>query len=264
MTDGPDRIADAFTRHFALEGAANFRDIGGYGTADGRRVAWRRFFRSDSLAEITENDLESITKLGVRTVYDLRNKDERRKAPDRLPSGLALRVSGQNSLPEKIAHLSERIRRNITVGGFTSHQAEVLIRDRYKLFPTEELGEYCRLVKVLLQQDVFPIVVHCASGKDRTGFAVALTLMALGVSRATILEDYLLSNHYRRSLASVLPPNVTPEIFAVLTGVHPSFMLAAFESIDIEWGSDAAFLAEGLGIGVAEMRHLREVLLEAS
>jgi protein-tyrosine phosphatase len=86
MTDGPDRITDAFPRHFALEGAANFRDIGGYGAADGRRVAWRRFFRSDSLAEITENDLESIKKLGVRTVYDLRNKEERRAARSVLKS----------------------------------------------------------------------------------------------------------------------------------------------------------------------------------
>ena len=76
------------------------------------------------------------------------------------------------------------------------------------------------------------------------------------------MEDYLLSNHYRRSLSSSLPPSVSAEIFAILTGVHPSYMLTAFETIDIAWGSDESFLAEGLGIGATERRHLREVLLD--
>jgi len=259
-----DRHADTLTRHIALEGAANFRDIGGYRTADGRQVAWRRFFRSDSLAEVTENDLKIIAKLGLRTVYDLRTEHERQRAPDRLPPGLALRVSGQAFFSEKVTKLSERIRSNIIAGELKAQEAEFWLRDRYKLFATEELGEFRRLAQEFLRQDVFPMVVHCASGKDRTGFAVALTLIALGVPREVILEDYLLSNLYRRSLSSYLPANVSPKIVAVLTGVHQSFMLAALEAIDIAWGSDMAFLAEGLGIGVAERRHLRAVLLEPS
>ena len=251
-------------RHIALHGARNFRDIGGYRTADGRRVRWRRIFRSDSLSEITNADIEVIARLGVRTVYDLRSAYERQNAPDRLPTGLALRVSGQPNYHAKVTELSERIRTHIVAGEFDAEVTERWVCERYRLFPTEELGEYRRYIHQLLEQTCFPMVVHCASGKDRTGFAVALTLMALGVTREMILQDYLLSNRYRRSLAAQLPPTVSPQILAALSGVQPGYLLAAFETIDTVCGGDEIFLAQGLGLGTAHLQHLRAILLEPS
>src|ERR1700753_2858169 len=67
-------------RHFNLEGATNFRDLGGYATADGRTVRWRQIFRSNHLGHLTAADIEMVRKLGVRSAFDFRGKDERMAA----------------------------------------------------------------------------------------------------------------------------------------------------------------------------------------
>jgi len=63
-------------RRIPLAGAANFRDLGGYPTQDGRRVRWRRLFRSDRLAELSPADVDVLRELGITTVFDLRTADE--------------------------------------------------------------------------------------------------------------------------------------------------------------------------------------------
>jgi protein-tyrosine phosphatase len=163
-----------------------------------------------------------------------------------------------------VAELSQRIRHLSLAGELDRQVLEQWICDRYRLFPTEELDEYRRYVHRLLDGIHFPLLVHCASGKDRTGFAVASTLMALGVAREVILEDYLLSNRYRRSLAPQFPPNTSPETLAALSGVRASYLLAAFGAIDAAWGGDEAFLAQGLGLSAAHRRELQESILESA
>nr|NIS43324.1 tyrosine-protein phosphatase [Desulfuromonadales bacterium] len=39
-----------------------------------------------------------------------------------------------------------------------------------------------------------PIVLHCTAGKDRTGVSTAFLLSVLGVDRALIEADYILTN----------------------------------------------------------------------
>ena len=63
-------------RLVALEGAFNFRDLGGYPSADGRVTQWGRLFRSDTLHELTEGDVEVLRGLGLTTVVDLRTPKE--------------------------------------------------------------------------------------------------------------------------------------------------------------------------------------------
>src|ERR1700679_3913674 len=63
-------------RLISLEGAVNFRDLGGYTTPDGQRTRWRVLFRADGLGELTEADLEIMRQLGIATVVDLRSGDE--------------------------------------------------------------------------------------------------------------------------------------------------------------------------------------------
>jgi hypothetical protein len=69
-----------------LEGALNFRDLGGLPTEDGRRVRHRHLFRSDSLARLTEGDLAIVRKLEIRLLVDLRTEAERVRNPNRWPS----------------------------------------------------------------------------------------------------------------------------------------------------------------------------------
>ena len=89
---GDDPVAIAAERLVPLEGTLNFRDLGGYRTADGRHVRWGRVFRSDALGQLTDADLPSLERLGVRLVCDFRDDYETEKAPSRLPGHPDLRM----------------------------------------------------------------------------------------------------------------------------------------------------------------------------
>ena len=65
------------TRHFDLQGASNFRDLGGYATADGRSVRWRQIFRSNHLGHLTAADIDIVRTLEVRSAVDFRGVEER-------------------------------------------------------------------------------------------------------------------------------------------------------------------------------------------
>ncbi len=113
-----------------------------------------------------------------------------------------------------------------------------------------------------LLEDSAPLVIHCTAGKDRTGFACALILHTLGVSRDTIAEDYLLTNRfYRRdpNHSSDLPD----EIKQVLGSVQEAFLAAAFEAIDADYGDLETYLRDGLGLGKAERARLEARYLQA-
>jgi protein-tyrosine phosphatase len=247
-------------RRLQLEGAANFRDLGGYRAQDGRPVAWRRLFRSDSLADITESDLKRIAVLGLRTVCDLRHEDERRRSPDRLPPDPFLRVRAMGFFPRGAKEMLS----GINSGQLDAQAIACSLRDHYRRFPLDNADEFRSVVASLLEPDALPAVIHCTSGKDRTGFAVAIILMVLGIPRKTIVADYLLSNLYQRDLSFMLVPSVGPEAVAALTQVDPTFLGAAFETIDKTWGSDDVFLAESLRLTAKERQRLQEILLESS
>ena len=68
-------VAETLDRMIALEGAVNFRDLGGY-EAGGMQTRWRTLFRADGLGELTEADLSVLRALGIRTVIDLRSGSE--------------------------------------------------------------------------------------------------------------------------------------------------------------------------------------------
>ena len=69
-------MTEAVERVIALEGAVNFRDLGGYGAGEGLRTRWRTLFRADGLGELTESDLSVLRALDIRTVIDLRSGEE--------------------------------------------------------------------------------------------------------------------------------------------------------------------------------------------
>ena len=245
-------------RRLALEGAKNFHDFGGYSTSDGHQIAWRRLFRSDLLADLTDDDLVLVESLGLRTIYDLRGEKERSSRPDRLPCKSGLRVLEQGFFPRA----GEQMIQGINAGELDSCGVRSKMCELYRSFPTENLLEFRKLVEALLEPDALPILIHCAQGKDRTGFAAAVVLMALGVTREVILTDYMLSNRYCPDLSSMLSSNVDDNILAVLTEADPLFLDAAFRRIDEVWGSDEAFLAKAMGLRHEERRYLQRLLLE--
>jgi len=248
MSASPDR-------HLNLAGASNFRDLGGYPTADGRTVRWRQIFRSNHLGHLTDGDVAVLRELGVRSAFDFRGTEERTAALCGMPE---ISVHSLPVEPTVVAAL-----RAIMAAGTplsTDHAVEVM-RGSYSGYVQNNTPHFRTLFAHLLEEDRAPLVIHCTAGKDRTGFACALILHTLGVSEDIISEDYLLTNRfYRRdpNHSSDLPDDIKQ----VLGSVQTSFLAAAFEAIDADYGDLETYLRDGLGLGNAERAHLEARYLQ--
>ena len=105
-------------------------------------------------------------------------------------------------------------------------------------------------------------MIHCTAGKDRTGFACALILHALGVPEEVIAEDYLLTNRYYQRDPSASPtcPTTSSTRSARST---PRYLDAAFDAVGRDYGDVEAYLRDGLKLGAAERTALKERYLQA-
>ena len=241
-------MSESPARHLNLAGASNFRDLGGYPTSDGRIVRWRQIFRSNHLGHLTDEDIAMMRTLGVRSAFDFRGAEERTAA---LCGMSDITVHSLPVEPTVVAAL-----RAIAASGtpLTTDHAVDVMRDSYRSYVQKNTQHYRTLFAHLLE-DRAPLVIHCTAGKDRTGFACALILHTLGVSEDVISEDYLLTNRfYRRdpNHSSDLPEHVTQ----VLGSVQASFLGAAFEAINADYGDLETYLCDGLGLGKSERAHL--------
>jgi protein-tyrosine phosphatase len=248
-------MSDSPARHLNLSGASNFRDLGGYPTKDGRTVRWRRIFRSNHLGHLTGDDAAVVRALGVKSAFDFRGTAERAEALCGLPE---ITVHSLPVEPTVVAALRAIAATGTTLS--TDHAADVM-RDSYRSYVQQNTPRYRTLFAHLLQ-DSAPLVIHCTAGKDRTGFACALILHTLGVSEEVISEDYLLTNRfYRRdpNSGSDLPDDVKQ----VLGSVQTSFLGAAFEAIDADYGDLETYLLKGLGVGAAERAALTARYLQS-
>jgi protein-tyrosine phosphatase len=237
-----------------LQGASNFRDVGGYATQSGHRIKRGQVFRSDHLAALTPADLASLQALGVRHSLDFRGAAESTATPydirgvERVPLAIE---------PTVIARMQALVAQGIEP---TTEETVDLMRETYRDFVNHNAATFGRFLKHLLAHDT-PQVFHCTAGKDRTGFAAALLLSALGVDRATIEHDYLLTNQlYRRD------PNMEGKgpahVMKVLWQVQPAFLHAAFEAVDQQGGMQA-YLHGPIGLDAHEVQGLRDGLLQA-
>jgi protein-tyrosine phosphatase len=248
-------MSEALARHLSLAGASNFRDLGGYPARDGRIVRWRQIFRSNHLGHLTDEDIAAVRKLGVKSAFDFRGAEERQAALCLMND---VTVHSLPVEPTVVAAL-----RAIVAGGTqlsTDHAVEVM-RDSYRGYVQQNTPRFRALFAHLLE-DRAPLVIHCTAGKDRTGFACALILHTLGVSSDVIAEDYLLTNHYYRrdpNNGSELPEDVKN----VLGTVRASFLDAAFEAIDADYGDLETYLRDGLGLGQAERASLEARYLQS-
>ena len=241
-------------RVLALEGASNVRDLGGWPTADGRRVRFGKVFRSASLAALTDDDVAALGEAGVRTVCDLRGEVERRRAPSRLAGVATHALCIEPSLRPSLSDL-------LATETVTGPDVMALMRGAYTAYALEWSHRYRALFDLLLEENAPPLLFHCTAGKDRTGFGAALILAALGVGEEAVLEDYLATNRLWRAdpeISSSLPEAVAE----VLLRVHPELITAAFDAARGAHATIEVYLEERIGLDAERRELLQERLLE--
>ncbi|MDR2856576.1 MAG: tyrosine-protein phosphatase [Novosphingobium sp.] len=257
-------VTEVSERAVPLARGSNFRDIGGYATADGRHVRWGLVYRSGGSAMLTPEDLAKVKALGLRNMVDLRSDEERVLAPTRIDGvayaavgyPMAALMSGMNS-------------------GTPQNGAAI-----YRGFPGM-LAPQLRIVFDLLKRGQGPIAYNCSAGQDRTGFITALILSVLGVPRETIMQDYHLSTTYRQPQYEVphidlarWPDNAAAQMFGryqddpAMRVARPlreadgtPFLKGAFDEIEAKWGSVDAYLEQEVGVSAADRAELRRLYL---
>jgi protein-tyrosine phosphatase len=230
-------------RALRLQGATNFRDLGGYPGHGGRPLRWRRLFRSDHLGNLTPADCSTLAGFGLERSFDFRGRSESASRPYKLSGVRQYHLSIEPTVVQRMDELR--------LAGRTLTAAAVaeLMKELYRGLVNEQAPRFAELFEHLLQSDA-PSVFHCTAGKDRTGIAAALVLLALGVRRELVVQDYLLTNELYRHPASAADHRGTPpEALAVLWQVQQGFLDAALQVIDTEHGGVQRYLGQRLGLG---------------
>jgi protein-tyrosine phosphatase len=244
-------------RTLEFDGCVNFRDLGGYRTADGRQLAWRRLFRADGLHKLSEGDRAQLTGLGVATVIDLRTVDEASQRGifpvDDVPVRyVALPLTDVLPATEDMPSWGE-----------ASYVAA-----RYRDMVDQGAPALTGAFEALGSEAALPAVFHCSAGKDRTGVLSALILAFLGVPDETIVADYALSavamGRLLERLKAEYPDSVAEvEKYApAILRVVPETMEEFLATMRAEYGSYDA-LAAALGVVDAVDRLRERVLVEA-
>lgn len=255
-------------RFLTTPGIHNFRDYGGYRTADGGRVKQGLLFRSGQHRDAAEGDLQAVDALALAHVIDFRGASERRNAPCPRSDAFSAEVhfyegetanlaphleAADGSLDEAGAHAAmERIYRNLP-----NREPVLWVMRRY--FDVLSRGEGASLV-------------HCLAGKDRTGMAVALLHHVLGVHPDDAMEDFLLTNEAPDNEARIAAGHdavqerwntASDEVVRILMGVDARYLHAMRESVEAAHGSIDAFVKDVLGVDEAKRDALRLHLTEA-
>jgi len=237
-----------------LDGASNFRDLGGYPTRDGHHVKWGHIYRSADISKLTDKDLQTLQTLHLTTVCDLRGPQEYQSAPDRLPAGvnrIELPAGSENvntaQLPAQLQKAANRD--SVMAATYTKI-------DHFK-------AKYKPMFDQLLTMDTTQsLLFHCTAGKDRTGIGAALVLSALGVDQATILKDYAATDVYwqpgrEQIVQRMKQGGLSEEAIKAMLAANPAYLTATFKTINDQYGSMDTFLAQQMELTPDKLATLR-------
>ena len=244
-------------RRVPFAGITNLRDLGGYRGAGGRAVRWAQVFRADALHKLTDADLERFGELGIRTIFDLRSDVERTDFPN----------------PFESTHVSivghdQQVIRSTSITPTSEVDGEQLLHDLYTGSLVHSASDIGGILTAIADDEHRPVLFHCHAGKDRTGVVAAVLLLALGVDRETVLDDYQATSRYRLrehqedSVERMLANGMAPEVVAGMLGTPRWTMAAAIDAIDAEHGGIDALLTGPGGMTAASLAALRDSLLE--
>jgi protein-tyrosine phosphatase len=250
----------------------NLRDIGGYETRDGGRVRHGMLYRSSAPVGLTAAEVAELESMDLRSVFDLRSRPERRLAPDVLPdetdhSGIDV-LAGTSSLTpvdQERLMADPRTAGQILAGKSGSEVSEQRFLDLVRLQSARR--GFGRIFASLADETHRPALIHCSTGKDRTGWAIAAFLSLLDVPREQVTADYLLSAELLEPITqgarrAFIAQGGDGPLFDSLAGVRRESLDAAFDEIDRRYGSVDGYFERGLGLDASTRQVLRAAFVE--
>jgi protein-tyrosine phosphatase len=249
----------------------NLRDLGGWPTPDGH-VRYGVLFRSAEFSDLQGEDAAAFARLGIRSVFDLRTEAERAQQPNQLPAGIEyvvldiLKDSSQAGAAQLLTVLGDPKAAEAMLGGGKSLG---LFKESYRevvALPSARAG-YRQFFSAIAGDEHTPAVFHCTTGKDRTGWAAAATLLLLGVSHDDVFADYLLTND---QLLPALQPVLDqfrsiggdPELLMPVVGVQKEYLETAISEMHQRYQTIDGYFSQGLGLDAATIGRLRDRLTD--
>lgn len=232
----------------------NFRTVGNIKNSEGRTLKEGIFYRSGHLHQLKRKSFKKLENLGIKEVIDLRNSKEISDKPDQLPTDIIYKK--YSAFKDEGDQLT-KAKKLVLKGKVNGADADKRMIDFYREYVTENPEVIKKIITEILESD-HPVLYHCTAGKDRTGITTALILTILKFDKATIYNDYLLSNNYRKKLVlkrlkladnlHFLYPKMDIKVLEKLSWVEPAYLDAAFDEINKKYGSTDAYIQQVLGI----------------
>ena len=228
--DGESSAIFAFTtesgypRFIRTENVSNFRDVGGHVTLDGKTVKQGLLYRSANLDSTNPADIEIITKLlGIKSELDLRGAGEGKTAP----------------LGDSVQYIKISI----------TYYAQIFNEDSKEAMR--------QAVSFLADENNYPVVYHCAIGRDRTGTLTVIVLGLLGVDEDTLLKEYLASLNSRLGNNDGASADAIENNFKSLIS---GFKAHGDRNASLQENIESYLL--GIGVTAEEIASIRRIMLE--
>ena len=245
-----------------LQGTVNFRDIGGFRVSETHEVAWGKIFRSGHLNKLNKKEHDYFSSLNIENVIDFRGKSMVKRFRDKVPNPKSINWIG---LPIESQGLEMRkLGKKILNDDLGDFDAARILTKSYRGFISHSQAEIKAVFQAILKSENATLI-HCTAGKDRTGFFIALILLTLGVSKETIIADFIASNSFRqreneRVLNGVKKfTDITPLL--PLINVQLNYLEASFEVLESQFGTAENYLIKEIGITETEIEQLKKKYL---
>ncbi len=266
---GSGPVLTAASRGVETGGVENFRDMGGYRTAEGKAVRWGRFFRGGPLYGLNGHQTAALSRLGIKRVVDYRTKLEAGRAPDECPEGAdRLHLPAVPSVKRFQDFTDRDMLTHLRLVNTEEAAAEqfLLFKELYTALPFGT-DAFRQMLLSLDSEGGVPLYQHCSAGKDRTGVGSVLLLLALGVDEETAVRDYLLSRDFRaeanrRKVQEMTAAGISREAAALLQrmmNVSEELIFSALHAIREKYPSYEAFFEKEYGFGGDTLSRWRQM-----
>lgn len=249
---------DVSSRAVSTEEIQNLRDLGGYQSKNGKTTHWGMVYRSGKLTELSEWDGLRLNSLGIKTIIDLRSEHEAEKFPIQYANANIINIPISTG---DISVIFERIREKRLRKG----DGIIFMQDLYLQFVKQQSAQFGEALRLLLNEENYPVLFSSSLGKDRSGFLSALLLLALDIPESTVMQDYIASNDFLNlkkfeDMVKGLDTEAQETITLLLTA-NEMYMDIALNKIKKEYGTYQKFLSKELNLTEKEQAELKEIML---